>query len=80
MNAEKYVIPEISCDADWFTLTGQDRIGTDLNKARIGKIPTPIPPVKPNQLLVSSFALSLLIYVQALAFKSFSESAGTEQL
>ena len=56
MNAEKYVIPEISCDADWFTLTGQDRIGTDLNKARIGK--TPIPPVKPNQLLVSSFAMS----------------------
>ena len=56
MNAEKYVIQEISCDADWFTLTGQDRIGTDLNIARIGKIPTPIPPVKPNQLLVSSFA------------------------
>jgi hypothetical protein len=52
MNVEKYVIPEVMCDADWFTLTGQN-IGPVKDKDwKNGRVTTTIMPVRPNQLLV----------------------------
>ena len=52
MNVEKYVIPEVMCDADWLTLTGQN-IGAAKDKDwKNGRATTSILPVRPNQLLV----------------------------
>ena len=53
MNVEKYVIPEVMCDADWFTLTGQNGGPAKLDKDwKNGRAATSFLPVRPNQLLV----------------------------
>jgi hypothetical protein len=55
MNAEKYIIPEVSNDSDWFILTGQNRTGFEPNKANgRANATTALKPVRSNQLLVIS--------------------------
>ena len=57
MNLEKYVIPEVSCDDDWFFLTGQTPTldkENDWNRSNPRTSTVNITPIKSNQLLVTS--------------------------